>query len=110
MLILWRGKGLIACVILAASAILPLVAVVVLQDLFFDAAPRWLLPAGVIAGFAGGGMACLGLGRTWNRANSDEPMHSLYGIRVEHWGVLWLCAAGTLSLLGLAAALSNMGR
>ena len=88
----WRGWGPLALVAL----FLPLLSCIGL----IDKNPLWF---GLVCGLAllGGGVICWTCGRHWNRLATE---HSVYGIPLQYWGMLYM-AFGGLLLLTFAAAM-----
>jgi hypothetical protein len=101
----WTGRGLWALPIMLAFFIFPLCLGVGLTNAYPNAISPMIVPLFTIAGFAVGGVVCWKFGRSLNRGKSRGQYHTLYSVRVEHWGVVYIALAVLLSLLLLVALL-----
>lgn len=100
MILIWRGRGIIAIVISLLAFLAPLGIVLAFINYFPNSAfaNAALIPT-LVGGIALGGLVCMRLGRKWNRDQPPGETHTLYFLRVEHWGMGLLVLAGFLTVL-----------
>ena len=82
MILIWRGRGLLAMI--GPFALLAPIS-------FVSNDPFWLQPFAVSAGLTTAGLICIYCGIRWNR---PRTYHSLYGIPLETCGWIDLLLAG----------------
>jgi hypothetical protein len=86
-IIIWKGKGIFALIIMLAAFAIPLICAVSL----YDAYPRYIsiasIPFSWMIGGTISGLLCWYFGRKWNRNATPDQYHTLYFIRVEYWGI-----------------------
>jgi hypothetical protein len=93
-----------------ACFIFPLIGAVALINAYPNRTPPVILPLFMVAGFAIGGAVCWKLGRSLNRGKSPGRYHTLYSVRIEHWGVVYFALATLVGMLLLAGALWKLFR
>ena len=91
MILIWRGWGLLALVVL-----FPVLALCAGMD---SVAPKLLIPLLIAASLLGGGMACVYYGTKWNRPNI---VHTLYFLPLQAWGWFYLTIVAAFSLMSFA--------
>lgn len=94
MIVIWRGWGLLGFLgliqFLTAAVFLP------------DVESRWLFLWAVSAGFVASGLICVHCGTRWNR---PVVQHTLYFLRLQFWGWIYLVLAGVFLGGGLGGVL-----
>jgi hypothetical protein len=97
-MIVWSGNGIYAMIIMLCSLVFPLVGADELTRAFkLDAAPCYF--GAMFIGLFAGGLICFLLGRKWNRNANFGEYHTLYFMRVEHWGITLLILASLMVVL-----------
>jgi hypothetical protein len=103
-MIIWTGNGIYALIIMMSSVAFPLVGALEFAAAYpkLDSMP-YIFTA-VVFGLILGGIICFKLGRRWNKNVDFGQYHTLYFVRVEHWGVICLVLGTLLMLVPLVAA------
>jgi hypothetical protein len=94
-ILIWRGWGLFALV-----AFFPVLASCGLLDLD----QKWPLLLALLTGLTVGGIACVHMGRRWNRHGNE---HSFYFVPLQYWGWGYLALAGLLAIALVIGALNS---
>jgi MFS family permease len=103
MLIIWQGRGPIALIALAIPMALVTIGLFVslrIEDLSRRAIAAWVFTP-LVVGSVLAGMVCLRYGR---RLNKDRNLHSLYGIPLQHWALIYWGVAA-LGIVGFVIGL-----
>lgn len=94
MILIWRGWGLLALVV-----VIPMLASC---GGLGTVQPPWMFLSALTISLLSGGAVCVYYGNRWNQ---QEVEHSLYFVPLQTWGWLYLGLAELLALLAIGGAL-----
>jgi len=108
MIVFWTGNGIYAFIIILASVTFSLVGGLELSETLPSRFSPFVIIYAIVVGWVTAGILCLKLGRKWHREAVFGQYHTLYSIRVEHWGIFSLVIAGLMGILPVAALIVSI--